>query len=127
VCFELSRVLENVGRLADGAAAARRGLAGLPEGPVARRVDLLAQLVNSTSYAGASDEAAAAVTEAESIAGRLAEPAARARVLTARALHEFTRASFPSCGAAAAAALEVVEETGDAYGEGMAGTFRQWR
>ena len=126
VCFELSRVLENVGRLADSATAALRGLTGLPEGPLARRVDLLAQLANSTSYAGAFDEAAAAVADAESIADRLAEPAARARVLTARALHEFTRASLPGCGAAAEAALDVVQQTDDAYGAGMASTLLQW-
>lgn len=129
-CLEICRVEENTGRWAESLAAARRGLARLPREAVLRRVDLLAQVVTAASFAGAFDEAAAALAEVEGLvadgsgAGR-AGPGARARTLTARAMHHFTRAEFPGCTAAATAALAEFERSGDPYGAGMAGTLAQ--
>ena len=123
VCLEICRVLENAGRWDEAARAARRGLAGCPDD--AARVNLLAQLVHCTSFAGAFDEAAAALAAAETAAAALAEPEPRARVLTARAMHAFTRAAFPECIAAGRAALDLVERAGDPYWVGMAATLVQ--
>jgi tetratricopeptide (TPR) repeat protein len=125
VCLEVCRVQENAGQWAEAAATARRGLARLPESDTLRRVNLLAQLVNSTSFAGGFVEAAAALGEAEAIAATGAEPEMRVRVLIARAMHHFTRAAFPNCAAAAAAGLGGAEQTADLYWAAMAGTLVQ--
>jgi tetratricopeptide (TPR) repeat protein len=125
VCLEICRVLENAGWWAEAAATARRGLSALPEAAARRRVSLLAQLVNCTSFAGVFDDAAAALEDADATAAALAEPEPRARVLTARAMHAFTRAAFSECAAAAGAALDEVERAGDPYWTGMTATLVQ--